>query len=67
LDVKPYKRSVWRDLDRKNTQYVPRCSKCGGFKEDLKEHWFFTGIYCVLCIRYTLYDDTYVPYYGEEK
>ena len=56
-------RVVWRDAD-KNGIYVPRCSRCGGFKEDLKEHWFYTGLYCVLCIRYTLYDDTKVPYYG---
>lgn len=56
--------SVWLDLDRENTPYVPRCSRCGGFKEDLKTHWFFTGIYCVPCIRYTYYDDVEVPYYS---
>jgi len=56
--------SVWRSVDKRLTAYVPRCSKCGGFKEDLKEHWFYSGIYCVDCIRYTLYDDTKVPYYG---
>ena len=58
-------RSVWRPAS--SDVYVPRCSKCGGYKEDLKSHWFFTGMYCVDCIRYTLYDDVKVPYYGDEK
>lgn len=62
-------RTVWTDVDvRKEDRYVPRCSRCGTFKEPLKEHWFFTGLYCVLCIRFTLYDDTEVPchVYGEK-
>ena len=51
-------KTIWRKIDREFTRYVPRCSKCGGFKEDLMEHWFYTGVYCVPCIRFILYDDT---------
>lgn len=51
--------SVWIDVKEEDTDYIYRCSSCGGYKEeDLKRHWFFTGLYCVLCIRYKLYDDT---------
>lgn len=51
--------AVWRTLEDKNdTVYVPRCSKCGTFKEPLHIHWFFTGLYCRNCIQYKLYDDT---------
>ena len=50
--------TVWRILENKNeTIYVPRCSNCGTFKEDLWIHWFFTGLYCRNCIQYRLYDD----------
>lgn len=49
-------RSVWRDADS-TTPYVPRCSICGKFKEVLKRHWFFTGLYCIGCIQDILYDD----------
>lgn len=61
-------RSVWRDLNENDVDYIPRCSKCGTYKTDyyvgtekhnnLKVHWFFTGIYCVSCIIDNLYDDT---------
>ena len=52
-------RSVWRIFDKKRdaVPYVPRCSKCGTFKEDVYLHWFFTGMYCRDCVQYTLYDD----------
>lgn len=52
-------RTVWRVFDKKkeSTPYVPRCSKCGTFKEDLHIHWFFTGMYCRACIQYVLYCD----------
>ena len=60
-------RTIWSNVDRENTRYVCRCSRCGDYKETLKEHWFFTGMYCVDCIRYSLYDDTFVPYYEEER
>ena len=51
-------KTVWRQVNKKETDYVYRCSKCGGYKEDLYEHWFFTGLYCVHCIKYGFYDDT---------
>lgn len=49
------RRSVWRDADT-DTPYVARCSNCGRFR-DLKQHWFFTGMYCLACIQGRLYDD----------
>lgn len=60
-------KTVWRDLDAEDLVYVPRCSRCGTFKDQLKVHWFFTGIYCVTCIRLTLYDDTYCPFTPRDK
>lgn len=51
------KRSVWRDANPDDCYYVPRCSNCGRFRSDLKEHWFFTGMYCVPCIQDRLYDN----------
>ena len=53
-----FRRSVWRDADLRFTQYVPRCSKCGKFKKEFKEHWFFRGLYCIECIQDILYDNT---------
>lgn len=49
------KRTIWRKAD--DTVYVPRCSKCGKWRKDLMQHWFFTGIYCVSCIQDILYDN----------
>ena len=57
-------KTVWRTADLRTVPYVPRCSSCGGFRETLKEHWFFTGLYCVPCVRYKLYDDVDVPIGG---
>ena len=49
---------VWRNMeDRDKEVYVPRCSKCGTFKEPLHVHWFFTGLYCRNCVQLRLYDD----------
>lgn len=49
------KRTVWLipNLDI----FEPRCGRCGKYKdkEDLREHWFFNGIYCVTCIIDILY------------
>ena len=53
-------RSVWRilsDEEKTRNVYIPRCSCCGTFKEDLFKHWFFTGMYCRDCIQYVLYCD----------
>ena len=52
-------KSVWRIFNSKRdgVMYVPRCSVCGTFKEELRIHWFFTGMYCRDCIQYKLYDD----------
>ena len=62
-------KTVWRDADFKGPEidYVPRCSKCGSFKEDMKVHWFFNGLYCVLCIKLRLYDDVRNIFNGEGK
>lgn len=57
-------KTVWRNVPKDPAPYIRRCSRCGSYAEELKEHWFFTGLYCVLCIRFTLYDDTKYPYYG---
>ena len=51
------KRSVWRIVDKKDVVYVPRCSCCGRFKDELRAHWFFTGLYCIACIQDRLYDN----------
>ena len=50
-------RTIWLEPDL-NT-YVPRCGRCGHYKnkEDLRQHWFFNGMYCVGCIQDVLYDD----------
>ena len=39
--------------------YVPRCSKCGRFKDQKKlyTHWFFTGVNCVSCVQDRLYNN----------
>ena len=50
-------RSVWEPMNKEESPYVPRCSNCGGYKEGLWEHWFFTGVYCRNCVRYVLYGD----------
>ena len=53
-------RTVWRIIDKEEQSrltYVPRCSACGTFKEDVFKHWFFTGMYCRNCIQYVLYCD----------
>ena len=50
------KRTIWRDAPEE-TKYVRRCSWCGKFKKKLKEHWFFTGLYCVSCVQDVLYDN----------
>lgn len=51
-------RTVWRLFDHRDKEaYVPRCAKCGGYKDNLYIHWFFRGQYCRECIQYTLYDD----------
>jgi len=50
--------TVWDVYDeRYDSHYVPRCSVCGGYKEGLFVHWFFTGLYCRACIQYKLYGD----------
>ena len=51
-----YSRPIWRDAD---PVYVRRCGRCGFYVPDgdLKEHWFFSGVYCVRCIQEVLYDD----------
>jgi len=50
--------NVWRAYEKEGDGiYVPRCSKCGTFKEPLHVHWFFTGLYCRNCVQYKLYDD----------
>ena len=51
------KRAVWRIIKKDEHNYVPRCSACGRFKEELREHWFFTGLYCIGCIQDRLYDN----------
>ena len=39
--------------------YLPRCGKCGSWRkeEELRQHWFFNGLYCVSCIQDVLYDN----------
>ena len=50
--------SVWRNAQKSDFEvYVPRCSKCGTFKEPLHVHWFFSGMYCRNCVQYVLYGD----------
>ena len=49
---------VWDDYDEENGIYVHRCSRCGRSPKVLKEHWFFTGVYCLRCILGVFYDDT---------
>lgn len=51
------RRTVWRDADTENLEYVPRCSFCGKYKSHLKRHWFFTGLYCLGCVQEVLYND----------
>lgn len=54
-----YERPVWRnfkDTDLGNV-LVPRCSRCGTFREPLHVHWFFSGAYCRWCVQGVLYDD----------
>ena len=48
---------VWIDfaISRFASVYVPRCSRCGKYRDNLKSHWFFTGVYCVDCIQGVLY------------
>ena len=50
------KRSIWL---RKSPYYEDRCGRCGKYKdeEDLREHWFFSGVYCITCILCVLYDN----------
>ena len=48
-------RSIW--IDYRADVYRDRCGFCGKFKEKMKEHWFFSGVYCVSCIQDVLYDD----------
>ena len=43
------KRTVWYDVTN-DDEYVKRCGFCGKYKEELKQHWFFSGVYCVSCI-----------------
>jgi len=50
-------RTVWRKVDFDVSVYVPRCSKCGKYKQNLREHWFFSGVYCYACIHDILYDN----------
>lgn len=49
-------RRIWRKHSE-DTIYVPRCSRCGYFKREFMQHWFFTGLYCVACIQDVLYDN----------
>jgi late competence protein required for DNA uptake (superfamily II DNA/RNA helicase) len=51
------RRTVWREANREEHRYVPRCSRCGYFKSKLHMHWFFTGLYCQACIQDVLYDN----------
>ena len=48
-------RSIW--IDFRDDVYDSRCGFCGKWKKVLKEHWFFSGAYCVSCIQDVLYDD----------
>ena len=51
---------VWRDFDPRNATYVGRCSVCGKYQKKegfLKVHWFFNGVYCIICIQDILYDN----------
>ena len=50
-------RTVWRVVDLEETVYVARCSSCGYRKKELREHWFFTGMYCLSCIVDILWDN----------
>ena len=55
-----YDRTVWRKYDDDiDGAWVPRCSVCGGWKkEELRRHWFFSGLYCVGCIQDILWDNS---------
>lgn len=59
-------RSVWSIVRPDETDYVMRCSFCGKFGQELRRHWFFTGLYCLNCIRIVLYGDVPMPYYSIE-
>lgn len=50
-------RKVWTDVVESDSWYVHRCSFCGKYKKRLKEHWFFSGVYCMNCIMDVLWDN----------
>ena len=52
-------KAVWLRVD--TTYFEPRCGRCGKYKDEdeLREHWFFKGIYCLTCIIDVLYDNRY--------
>ena len=52
-----YKRTIWREVDHGLTEYVPRCSYCGKYRQKLMQHWFYTGLYCIPCVQDVLYDN----------
>jgi RimJ/RimL family protein N-acetyltransferase len=49
-------KTVWIKPD---SQYLNRCSRCGKYRkeDELREHWFFRGVYCLTCILDVLYDN----------
>lgn len=50
-------RTVWM---KPNLDYFePRCGRCGKYRkeDELREHWFFNGIYCLTCIIDVLYSN----------
>lgn len=49
--------TIWRPFDE--SVFVPRCGRCGRYRptNELFEHWFFRGVYCLPCIQGVLYDD----------
>ena len=50
-------RSVWTIVDPDDSVYIHRCSFCGYRRKELREHWFFTGLYCRGCIQEVLWND----------
>ena len=47
-------RKIWVDA---RDIMVKRCSFCGKYRNAVKEHWFFKGVYCVSCIQDVLWDN----------
>lgn len=49
-------KNVWLE---KSPVFEDRCGRCGKYKneKELREHWFFKGVYCITCIIDVLYDN----------